>query len=211
MKIARRWIPLLIVLAATAVLAFVIRDFVRQVIVLPLVYVGWFGWIVLTNLPFWIFWAVLLLVMVAIAGASLRRPERYRRPAPPPDALPQGPVTTWYKLLDQAERSTTAQRRLARGLGQVLWRVRYPDLPYNEALFLQHADDAALALPPEMRAYFHAGLQRDTPAVPRRLRRLDRHRVQGTDQHRDPHDALDLPPSEAVTFLEDELNPGNLE
>ena len=214
MKKLPRWLPLLAMLVVTAILAFVIRDFVRQVIVLPVVYVGWYGWIILSNLPYWIFWGVLLLVVLGVAAASLRRPEEARRPAPPPEARPQGPVTTWYRQLEQAATSVTAERRLARSLGQVLWRARYPDLPYNEALFLQHVDRdsggsgagdsgpghrGALNLTPAMRAYFHAGLQRETPTLTRRWwRRKDDY-------------ALAIAPDDAIAFLEAQLNPSHVE
>ena len=199
-----RWLPLLAMLVVTAILAFVIRDFVRQVIVLPVVYVGWYGWIILSNLPHWIFWGLLLLVVLSVAAASLRRPEEARRPAPPPEARPQGPVTNWYRQLEQASSSVTAERRLARSLGQVLWRTRYPDLPYNEALFLQQVDDGAgndgaLNLTPAMRAYFHAGLQRETPPLTRRWWR-----------RRDDF-ALNVAPDDAIAFLEAQLNPNHVE
>lgn len=199
MKIARRWIPLLVLAVVTVVLAFLIRDFVRQVIVLPVVYVGWYAWIVLSNLPYWFFWALLLGIVLAVALTSLRGRDRPRRVAPPAEAAPQGPVTNWYRLFAQAERSSTARRRLARTLGQFLWRTRYPDLPYNETIFLQHAEDDRLELTRETRAYFGAGLLREGPSPRRRFNR---------ERAADP---LDLPPEHAVAFLEDRLNPSQLE
>ncbi|MEZ4557232.1 MAG: hypothetical protein R2854_12420 [Caldilineaceae bacterium] len=86
----------------------------------------------------------------------------------------------------------------------MLWRTRYPDLPYNEALFLQQVDDGAgndgaLNLTPVMRAYFHAGLQRETPPLTRRWWR-----------RRDDF-ALNVPPDDAIAFLEAQLNPNHVE
>ncbi len=158
----RRWIPLAIVGAATLILAVVVRDFVREIVVEPVAYLGWIVWLLLTNLPHWIFWTLLLLAGLVIAASSLRRRPARRQQQPAAKSPVQGPVQRWSRLFTQAEQSASARQRLSRELGHVLWSAQHPDLPYNSRQFAElssaHTPDSG----PDatMRAYFAAGLER---------------------------------------------------
>lgn len=76
----RRLILLGVVLVVVIGLALVMRDFIRQVILLPLISLGWLVWVELTSVPQAIFWALFLLIAIVIALRSLNT-GRSRPPA----------------------------------------------------------------------------------------------------------------------------------
>lgn len=63
-----------VILAITLVLALVLRDFVRNTIVLPLTNFFWIVWIALASLPQALWWILLLLIGLGVALRSLRAP-----------------------------------------------------------------------------------------------------------------------------------------
>ena len=191
----KRWLPFLIIAALTLVLAFIVRDFVREVLVTPLVYVGWLGWLMVTNLPDWVFWLLLLLVGAILATASMRGPKPAAPERRSEAATEQGPVHRWQRMFEQAAASPTGRQRLARELGRVLWTDRHPDRPYNLAEFEARGAATFGPLPRELHDFFLAGLQR-TPAHPAgRLRVVRRPQPDG------------LPVDDVVAYLEAMLAP----
>lgn len=197
----RRWLPLLIVVLLTVGLAFFVHDLVRRIVVEPVVYVGWFGWLVLTNLPHWVFWTLLLLAGLFMASASIRRPPRVRHQAAEETVPDRGPVERWQRLFEQGEGSSTARQRLARELGRVRWIALYPDLPYNAQTFADEMSAAGPGSPrrldEEMAAYFAGGLAATAPGA----------QARGWFRRRLP-DELDLPKEQVVTHLEETLGTG---
>jgi hypothetical protein len=67
----RRLILLGVVLVVVIGLALVMRDFIRQTILLPLINLGWLVWVGLTSVPQVVFWALFLLIAIVIALRSL--------------------------------------------------------------------------------------------------------------------------------------------
>lgn len=68
----RRLILIAIVMAVVLGLAVLLRDFVRQAILLPLINLGWLAWVELQRVPQIVFWALFVLVALIIAGRSLQ-------------------------------------------------------------------------------------------------------------------------------------------
>ena len=188
----RRLLPLAVALAVTLVLAFAVSGFVREVIVVPALYAGWFTWLILLNLPQWIFWALLVIVTFVLALRSLRGPRRQRPDKKPGAAQAQGPVSTWSHRLKNVPSQPTSRWRVSRDLGHIFWETRFPDEPFNMQQFLQRISEPAMAMPPEIRNYFEAGLARPQPT----------YRSWFRPRRREAASPLDLDPAIAIQFLE---------
>ena len=198
-KRGRRWLPLAAVLVMTVLLGLLVQDFVRQVIVLPAIYAGWLAWVVLSNVPHWIFWALFILVAVGSAFYSLEAPPRQAKHATTAPAPVRGPISVWRDRLETGD-SETGRRRLAREMGRVLWNARQPERPYNHLQFVAHADELTpnlnTPMPAPVRAFLEAGVAREITPV--RVWYLPKPPLT-------PALAIDL--DTVVTFLESELNP----
>jgi len=77
----RRLFILLAFLVLTALLALILRDFVRNYVVLPLLDLGWIAWIFMLSVPQAVYWGMLLLLVIYIAFRSLSAGAS--RPRPP--------------------------------------------------------------------------------------------------------------------------------
>lgn len=67
----RRLIVIVIVLVFVLGMGLLLRDFVRQNIVNPMVDLGWLIWVQMLTVPQVVFWAVFLLLAISVAGRSL--------------------------------------------------------------------------------------------------------------------------------------------
>lgn len=143
----RRLILLGVVLVVVIGLALVMRDFIRQVILLPLIRLGWLVWVELTSVPQAIFWALFLLIAIVIALRSLdtgrARPpahagmmllhftqsSRYHHWKVGLDALPQSPFsrerverelqTLVLQVLAEQERTDFEEIRTRQSRGEL--------------------------------------------------------------------------------------------
>ena len=188
----RRLIPLAVMLVVTLVLALLVRDFVREVVVVPVVYASWIIWLTMTNLPDWFFWGLLVLAAGVLAVRSLRGAPRPQRDAVARSEPTHGPVTSWAQRLQDAPKRQTSRWRVARDLGRVFWETHFPEEPFHLQTFQERIDQPELAMPAEIRDYFLAGLARPEP-IYRSWFILNRNR---------PPSPLDLNPAAVVDFLE---------
>ena len=128
----RRFLPLALLAATTLVLAFLVEDFVREVVVVPVLYVGWFSWLTLINLPQWTFWVLLTVVAATLAIRSLSGEKRQavKRPDPPPSA--HGPVN----IMDPAADAGLGLNRPTNGGFHAIWGVSSgrPTSPKNPSM-----------------------------------------------------------------------------
>ena len=160
----RRFLPLGILAIATLLLAILVQDFVRQVIVAPVLYAGWCSWLILTNLPHWTFWTLMTLAAVLLAVRSLggTRPTETERPDPPITA--QGPVTSWTHRLKQASTQSASRWRVSRDLGRFFWEVHFPTEPYHVQHYKARLSSPESKLPTDIRDYLLAGTERPQSA-----------------------------------------------
>lgn len=189
----RRLLPLVVALAITTVLVLAVDGFLRQVIIEPLLYVGWVVGIIVTSLPQSIFWALFVLLALILALGSLSRGER---PPPRPSRRrepAQGPVLTWLHLLERSESRRFGRWNLAQSLRRLAQSILEPDDPY--AIHPLDKGLTRLEAPPEIEAYFNARLP---PVQPLSWRWL-LHQTQRT-----PPGPLDLDPEAVVAYLEEE-------
>jgi hypothetical protein len=67
----RRMVLLAIVLVLVIGLGWLLRDFVRDSILLPLISLGWIIWILMESIPQLVFWGLFLLIALIVAARSL--------------------------------------------------------------------------------------------------------------------------------------------
>ena len=183
-------------------LAYLLRGFVSQVILAPMVYLYQIGSLLYRALPQAIWWGVLVLFLTLIAwktlvrrrwtyqpqmslvGESLSRAQSWTRWV---ERMPQGDYSRWLfarqvadlvvSLIAQRERLSNEQARQAIKTGRV-------------------------KLPPEILVYLQLGL--DAPSF--------RHYSEYVQRYRYASGAspFDLDPQSIVTFLENEIKNGGL-
>lgn len=187
-----RFLPLLICLLLTVVFVFAIKDFMREVIIKPLFYAGWFMGLVLDSLPEMVLWAVFILLALFIASKSLIKGKESVAKEGRAVASKHGSVITWFRLLEWSENQDYSRWRLAAELRKLSAKMLLPDKepsPYDPAL--------RAALPPDIMAYFEARPSSFGSGFRLPFRR----------EAKNETSPLNLAPEIVVQFLEKQLDP----
>jgi hypothetical protein len=192
----RRFLPLVASLLLTVVLVFVVEDFIRQVIVDPLLQVAWFFTLVLGSIAQEIYWAIFIILALLISRKSLVKGKTLKRGSPNLKTSNRGPVATWSAMLERAEEQAFSRWRLAQAFRRLTRDLFSPNENHNP----HRSDDwehVKSSLPPEIVAYLESPL----PSYRGIIRFWPRRRADtlGT--------ALDLDPDTVVTYLEEKLDP----
>jgi len=206
----RLWLVALVVFLAiplTFVLSRVSGRFVRDVVVVPILYLVWIVRLYIGAVPQIFFWGALLLFGLALAVTSvlmgLGGPDgRGRRAAEEAAAAGQaytGQVRRLASQIQFAARSTYFRRHLARRLARLM--VRHLD--YGEQYQPAQVERAldALDAPPEIDTFLREGRQLISPSRPAGLMAVLRRFLWG----RGETDAPDFDLEQVVRFLEDRL------
>lgn len=168
------------------------RTFVREVVVIPWLYLLWIGGIILSAVPRSALWGCYVALLLLIMGGSLlsRKPRKPR--LRPPTTAATGRVAGLADLLHQAEHDDYFKWRLA----QQLQKLSLDTIAYHTGQSMpetrQQLQQGQLDLPAELRAYFKAGLKPLGSLAAPRKRFLSNQ----------PAPALDLDPVTVVRFLE---------
>jgi hypothetical protein len=178
-------------------------QFVREVIVIPFLYLLWIGRFLFEAVPQIVLWAAFSMILMLIMLMSFigkRRPQlqRYKQ-----TVTPQGRIDPWLELIQKAERDAYFKWRLAQGLQRLTLDMlaHQADLPLKQVR--QQLKEGQLGLPPEVQAYFQASLKSlGYLSAPRRLF--------SSKTERSP---LDLDPARVIQSLKDltseSVNPPN--
>ncbi|MFP4345213.1 MAG: hypothetical protein ACLFU8_11005 [Anaerolineales bacterium] len=197
----RFWLPALLVLLLAPLLVFPFRDLVRELIIVPLSYVAWFGDLLLQSLPPIFFWIIFLFIALRIALRSLRRPAPPAGEPEAPATLFPSPVELWAHRLRLTQVGRYSRWRLAHHLSELAAEI----LAHHQGLTPREARerirDGAFEAPPEIHTYLHLGMSpqllEGRDIVTRLLVRLG--------LHQEPPSPLDLDPERVIAFLEEEL------
>ncbi|MBS1253445.1 MAG: hypothetical protein MAG451_02494 [Anaerolineales bacterium] len=178
-------------------LGWYLREFVRETVVVPLLYASWIAQLVVGMLPQALVWAIFLVIAVYVAVRSLRGRRAPAREELGPETRQEGPVARWSRQIELATRGSYSRWRLAHQLGHLSVEA----LAYRGQLASEQVQEqlkkGKLELPPEVRVYLQAGLEATSH---RTFLTFDR-RSQSAGQ-RSPFD-VDL--EHVVQFLEAQL------
>jgi hypothetical protein len=193
----QRYLPLAVVLLVTAVLVVSLDNFLQEMIIQPLLYVLWFGGLVLSSLHQSVFWALLLLVALVLILRSLGRGQ------PPPVTVPekrypsQGQVRRWMGLLERAENQRFARWNLAQSLRKLAQETLNPEERQGRG---KRPVNFEQSLTPDIANYFNAKLP-PAQSIPL-WQRLPIKPARSSNPV--PSHPLDLDPEVVVAFLEKE-------
>jgi hypothetical protein len=158
----RRWALILLLVMVAALLAFVMQESVRTILLLPLLYVIWLVGLVLASFPHILWWLIFLAFLFWLASRNLfRLPSFGRRRIPTEEQLNQ--LETWMKRIDQSKHGYYFRWRLARQISQLALNI----VAIQERLSPDQARQALLAsrlnLPSDMQAYMIISLSTQSP------------------------------------------------
>jgi len=162
-----RLFPLAVALTITIILIFLVQDFVREVIVAPLLYIFWISTLVVRSLPQAIFWIIFVLIGLVLALGSLGSGRTKRTGAMRAAPTSMGPVASWYRLIGRSQKQEFARWRLARELSQLYWSMLAPEDSYKSGFSLRSLERLDPNLPPQVAEYLVAGHQPHQPGVGR--------------------------------------------
>lgn len=182
-----------IILITALALAPLIRDFMREFVVIPLLYAFWIGRIIYDAIPQVVFWSCFLVVALLLASASLLRPGKPKSKTYEAKTGQRGRVETWANLIRQAPQEDYYQWRLAQPLRELILETLAYEARLSAKEIKQGLMDDQLNLPPEIRTYLQASLKSLTYLPAPRF----------PFGSRGPTSPLTLDPELVVQFLED--------
>ncbi len=144
----------LVVLLAVP-LALILRDFAREMVVMPFLYTIWLGRLVIQSIPQSLIWALFCMLAMLITLRSLAGRERPLQQAPGVEMGYPGQVRTWARRIYLAARGDYSGWRLAQYLERLILEV----LAYRERLSTDQVKrrlalpGEELDVPPEVQAY----------------------------------------------------------
>jgi hypothetical protein len=154
---------LLLLLGFTLLLAAlftpVFHQFIREVIVIPLLYLLWIGRFLFEAIPQEVIWAglsifLMLIMIVSLLGKSKSKLRLLTKSAPD-----QGRIESWLDLIQKAERDAYFKWRLAQGLQRLTLDTIAHQADQSLKETRQQLKQGELAMPPEIQAYFQASLK----------------------------------------------------
>lgn len=142
-----------LVLLATAVLAYVLRDLVRDLIVLPLSYAAWMLGLLLRSVPESLLLALVVVLCALLAFRGLTRSRtaaRFQLAAP--DTRPEpSRLTFWQRQFQNAPNSGFAAEKLTAELRTLTYGALAHDLRLDRDDVERMVQAGEIALPPAVR------------------------------------------------------------
>lgn len=189
-----RLVRLALVMLLAALLTPFLKDFIRDVLLLPLLYVAWLARIVFDSIPQVAIWIVFLVVALLVALRSLSGGRTGRLDTRETPVRVVGRIESWARLVDQAEQEHYARWRLARELRKLTLAVLAGEKQLSQEQIMQDLKDNRLGLPPEIRAYLQASMTSFSYFSPTRF---------WFWKEAPRSSALDLDPEQVLQFLEE--------
>jgi len=183
------------ILCATSILAFFLQDVVRQVILLPLAYIGWMFGLFYRSFPQQILWAVVVVIVMFIFLASLIS-EDSPGSKKVEKALPTvGAVESLAFTLENSGRGMYARWQVAHRLGKLARDLLILRGDRANAKIFAPLSGRYYQPPGAVGAYLEAGLNGSFADYPQ---------PRGLFPKKRPT-PLDIDVSEAVAFLESQM------
>ncbi len=138
-------------------LAIVLQDFVRDVIVIPLLFIIWLVQLLLKSISQSNLWAVFLLLPLVFFLKSLKRlsPPSNKMEKTPGDVT--GTVTIWVERLRNAEKGIHDDRSLKRQIGKLFFSILAYNTGKNPDRIRGSMASGDLEAPPAIQEYIKDG------------------------------------------------------
>jgi hypothetical protein len=191
----RRGLFLGISVLLAGLLAYFTQDYIRQIVLIPSEYVLWAFKIIFETIPQVVLWAILLIILLAIILKSIsfnffntpkhQHPDFYRLP---------GRVETWSNRIIEGSSSTHAKWTLAHHLAELATEIISEKEHLSPKMVRESIMNGKLDVPPEIQAFFVAGMKPESPQLSTGFLAFRRQRANAY--------ALDLDPKIIIDFLE---------
>lgn len=195
----RLWLLVLVVLLAVP-LVFLLRDYVRDVLLVELLRILWVGQIIFESLPQPVVWGLFVVIVLLVAFRSLVVIQRFVPGEPDVPAEHAGQVRALAARIRHAKHGRYYSWHLARHLAKLIVEV----LAYHQGLptaqIRWRVRSGTLDAPEEIRAYLEIGRQIAPRSPVGCLPRL-RHALAGEAGEAPTGPSLET----VVQFLEDQL------
>lgn len=193
----KHWVPWMLVLLLSYLLALAFQDFLREAIIMPILYAYWFVRLYIESFPQSLLWAIFIGVAIVIVGRGFFKREKTRRARHGVPMEHRQKIEAWAERIRLARRGNYFKLRLARRLAEISLEV----LAYRERLapdkIRRRLESGILRIPEDIQAYLQAGLAMDArPTLSQRGQHAPWARKTSP---------LQLNPERLVQFLEDLL------
>ena len=156
----KRLLPFVVILAIAAIISPFLSDIIRELIVLPLLYVFWIGRFLVQAIPQEILWSLFVALLALTLMISLLERRRLTSRLRFTTTAPKGRVESWAELLKQAERDPYFKWRLAQHLQKITLNTLAQQRGLSFKQIRQQLRQGQLEdLPPELETYFLASLR----------------------------------------------------
>ena len=120
----QRWSLVAGILVTSAILGFLLRDLIYQLVIVPLAYLLYILSFYYSSIPQWAIWTALLAILLIASVWNLLpdAPARSRRPVTRPE--PEGEVEALVVWMMKARRGNYFKWQLANRLGRIVRRLR---------------------------------------------------------------------------------------
>jgi hypothetical protein len=186
------FLPLILTLLFALVLFLLVKDFLKTVIIEPLLFVFWFLTLLLESIPQGVIWVIFILIMMIIAISGLRKNEEKKWEASNHYNPKMGKVEKWARILDHAQKDKFTKWRLANELKRLTKKIVNPEMDHQKSM-----RRGVAVLPSEISDFFEAQ-QPIRTSIWDWLNRND---------STDPNSALDLDPEIVIQYLEEQRKP----
>lgn len=138
-------------LLIAAVLALFFRDWLREQVVIPLVYAGWIIYLLILSLPQQVYWGVLLFAGVAIfLTTSLPKPAPIRSSEKMMVDRSFSRYASWLRYTQMINRSMFASDNLARDLVRLAVQILSSQMNLTAEEIYRHLDHGEIDLHPDL-------------------------------------------------------------
>lgn len=196
----RRWLIVAAVLIVAGILAFLLRETIYAMVVIPAAFIAWNLNLLYRSLPQGIWWGLVIFVVLFMLAFSLIPRATFRRTAEAKSKPPLGQVESLAIWLRKAERGTYFKWLIANRLGKLSYQIlvhRESGRPRSVFAPLLGTDWEP---PKELQTYLETGLHGSFADFPNTKRSF---------VSQQPRTPLDHSVGEAVEFLESQLENGN--
>lgn len=141
-----------------AVLALLLRDLVRSILVPPVLYAFWMARIVYQTLPQLFWWGLVMLILLLIAARSLTLRSNSTKSTESAHRTRESRLDMWTKWIDQTRKGGYFRWYLAHELGRLYLSVLASRERLTNDQALTRLVNKKTGLPPDVQAYVETGL-----------------------------------------------------
>lgn len=196
-----------LILVVAGILAFILRDMVREAVVIPLAYLAWFADLVLKSIPQAIFLALLLIAGIYIVLRGFAQGSE--SPDRPPVRQDTGSYRTrlgfWVRQLNHLEDSALAREKVAEEMRGLILSIVAHEESIDEDEIVQRVRAGSLSVPSEVKSLLLNGqrwMNPESNRPPSQLLRRLRAALPRSKQSTVRSSALDKKLEDAIEYVE---------